>query len=117
MSKNNESPRIFRQDGSNPVGSVPLLGERLSHPAYHRAHARGAAQIAVNDDPVFGGEFGDPRGLPLEQRMPVADIARQYAAAGTGARIASKCMSIDEARSATGIPVSSTWRCTQRAGA
>jgi hypothetical protein len=63
----------------------PLLGERLSHPVYHRTHARGAAQIRMNDDPVFGSEFGDPRGQPLEQRMPVADIARQRAAAGTGA--------------------------------
>src|SRR6202023_1240945 len=58
----------------------PLLGERLSHPVYHRTHARGAAQIRMNDDPVFGSEFKNPRGQPLEQRMAVADIARQRAA-------------------------------------
>ena len=36
--------------------------------------------------------------------------------AGGAAQIASKCISIDEARSATGCPVSLICRCTQRAG-
>jgi hypothetical protein len=55
---------------------VALLGKHRLHPIDRRAYAGCAAQIAVDYDPVFGGQFGDRRGQPLEQRMPVADIAR-----------------------------------------
>jgi hypothetical protein len=63
----------------------PLLGEHLSYPVHHRAHASGATQIAMNDDPILGREFGDWRGQPLEQGMAVADIARQRSAPGSRA--------------------------------
>jgi hypothetical protein len=52
---------------------VPLLGKQRLHPIDYRAHAGGAAQITVDDDPVFGGDFGDRRSQPLEQGMAVAD--------------------------------------------
>src|SRR6266702_1253544 len=64
---------------------VPLLGKKRLDPTDYRSHAGGAAQITVDDDPVFGGDFGDRRGQPFEERMAVADITGQYAAAGTGA--------------------------------
>ncbi len=86
---------------------VPLLGKQRLDPIDDRAHAGGAAQITVDDDPVFGGDFGDRRSQPLEQGSTPRPVP---------ARIASKCISIDEARSATGFPVSSTCRWTQRAG-
>src|SRR6516225_6731545 len=73
--------------GTLPIAgkNVPLLGKQRLHPIDYRAYAGGAAQITVNDDPVFGCDFGDRRSQPLEQRLAVADIAGQYAAAGTGA--------------------------------
>ena len=88
--------RVFgtcRSNGQAPTSSslwdageyVPLLGKQRLDPIDYRAHAGGAAQITVDDDPVFRRDFGDRRGQPLEQRMAVADIAGQYAAAGTGA--------------------------------
>src|SRR5437763_1746252 len=49
------------------------------------AHAGGAAQVAVDNHPISGGKLGDRRRQPLEERMAVADIARDDAAAGTGA--------------------------------
>ena len=64
---------------------VAVLGKQRLDPVDHRADAGGAAQITVDDDPVFSGDFGDRRGQPLEQRMAVADIAGEYAAAGAGA--------------------------------
>jgi hypothetical protein len=94
---------------------VPLLGKQRLDPIDYRAHAGGAAQIAVDDDPVFGGDFGDRRGQPLEQGMAVAEQGSMPRP--LPARIASRCISIDEARSATGFPVSSSCRWTQRAGA
>src|SRR5262245_29819974 len=63
---------------------VALLGEHRLHPVDGRAHARRAAQVAVHDDPVVGGDLRDGRRQPLEQGMAVADIARQHAAAGAG---------------------------------
>ncbi len=79
-----------RKGGSGfPLGGtgeqVPLLGKQRLHPIDHRTHTGGAAQVTVDDDPVFGRQFGDRRGQPLEQGMAVADIAGQYAAAGAGA--------------------------------
>src|SRR5918993_1683578 len=68
-----------------PGDHVALLGERPSYPVDRRAHARGAPQIAMDDDPVGRGKLGNRRGQPLEDRMGVADIARQHAAAGSGA--------------------------------
>src|SRR5712692_1333813 len=90
------SGRVFgacRSKGHAPTSSslgdaseyVPLLGKLRLDPIDYRAHAGGAAQITVDDDPVFGGDLGDRRSEPLEQGMAVADIAGQYAAAGTGA--------------------------------
>src|SRR5271166_1430163 len=64
---------------------LPLPGKQRLDPIDNRTHAGGAAQIPVDDDPVFGCDFEDRRSQPLEQRMAVADIAGQYPAAGTGA--------------------------------
>src|ERR1700720_15643 len=64
---------------------VPPLGKQCLDPIDYRAHAGGAAQITVDDDPVFGRESGDRRRQPLKQGMVVADITGQYAAGGTGA--------------------------------
>jgi transposase InsO family protein len=53
----------------DPSEHLPLLGKQSLHPIDHCAHAGGAAQIAVNDDPVFGRDFGDRWGQPLEQNF------------------------------------------------
>lgn len=62
-----------------------LLGKQRFHPVDSRRHACCTTEITVNDDPVFGGDFRDRRGEPFEERMAVADVARQHAAPGTGA--------------------------------
>ena len=54
---------------------VTVLVEELPDPRDHRPHTGGPAQIAMDDDPVFGRDFGDRRCQPLEQRMAVADVA------------------------------------------
>jgi hypothetical protein len=64
---------------------VWLLGKQRLDPIDDRAHAGGAAQITVDDNPLFGREFGDRWRQPPEQGMAVADTAEQYAATGTGA--------------------------------
>jgi hypothetical protein len=46
----------------DPRERVPLLGKQSLHPIDYRTHAGGAAQIAVDNDPVFGRDFGDRRG-------------------------------------------------------
>ena len=69
----------------DPRDYVPLLGKQHLEPIDYRAHAGGTAQIAVDVDPVFGRDFGDRRGQPFEERIAVADITGQYAAAGAGA--------------------------------
>src|SRR6516162_9911209 len=80
-----------RRGGSNDSRSgdtgeyFPLFGKQRLDPVDDRAHAGGAAQVTMNDDPVFGGNFGDRRCQPFEQGMAVADIAGQYPAAGAGA--------------------------------
>ena len=76
-------PNGFSSDDASEY--VPLLGKQRLHPIDYRTHTGRAAQIAVDDDPVLGGDFGDRWCQPLEQRMAVAVIAGQYAAAGTGA--------------------------------
>jgi hypothetical protein len=40
---------------------VALLGKQRLDPIDYRAHAGGAAQITVDDDPVFSRDFGDRR--------------------------------------------------------
>src|SRR5215470_9193622 len=57
----------------DPCDQLALLGEYLAYPVHHRAHTGSATQIAVDDHPVVGGELGDWRRQPLEQRMAVAD--------------------------------------------
>jgi hypothetical protein len=65
----------------------------------------------MDDDPVFGRDFGDRRREPLEQGMAVVDIAGSTRRP-VPAWIASKCTSIAEAPNATGVPISSTSRWT-----
>ena len=114
--KDSENCRVFCFSLSGTSEYVPLLGKQRLDPIDYRARTGRAAQIAVNDDPIFGRDFLYRRRQPLEQRMAVADIAGSTPRP-VPARIASKCISIDEARSATGFPVSSICRWTQRAGA
>src|SRR5580704_14401027 len=64
---------------------VPLVVERLAYPIDDRPYATRTAQVAVNDDPVFGGEFRYWRSQSFEQRVFVRGVARQDAAAGPGA--------------------------------
>src|SRR5271163_3282541 len=64
---------------------VPLVVECLADPIDDRPYATRTAQVAVNDDPVFGGEFRYGRGQPFEQWVIVRRVARQDAAAGPGA--------------------------------
>ncbi len=73
----------FAVRGTLPIAGkhVPLLGKQRLHPIDDRAHAGGAAQIAVDDDPVFGGDLRDWRRQPLKQGMAVADIAGPDASA------------------------------------
>jgi len=84
------SKRLPTDDSANSRSGdageyLPLLGEQRLDPVDDRAHAGGAAQIAVDDHPIGGGEFRDRRGQPLQEGMAVADIAGDYAAAGAGA--------------------------------
>jgi hypothetical protein len=37
---------------------VPLLATQRLDPIDYRAHPGGATQITMDDDPVFGGDFG-----------------------------------------------------------
>jgi len=43
-----------------------LLSKYRLHPIDDRTHHVGAPQITVDDDPVFGVEFGDGRRQPFE---------------------------------------------------
>ena len=96
--------------------NVSLLGKERLDPINYSADAGGAAQITVDNDPVFGSDFWDRWGQSFKQRMAVSHITGSTPRP-VPARIASKCISIDDARSVTGLPVSSTCRWTQRAGA
>jgi hypothetical protein len=50
--------RRFGPSRSDNAGEyVPLLGKQCLDPVDYRAHAGGAAQIAVDDNPVFGRDF------------------------------------------------------------
>jgi len=62
------------------VAMLPMQSVDLDYPA----HASGAAQIAVDDDPVFGHDFGDQRSQSFEQGRAVANVAGQHAATGAG---------------------------------
>jgi hypothetical protein len=97
----NVHPGLLTERLDDASQHVPLRGEQRLHPVDYRAHAGGAAQITADDDP--GLDFGDRWRQPLEQRMAVADIARQHASAGTDADCF-QCISIDEARSAPACP-------------
>src|SRR5580704_18494543 len=63
--------------GTLPIAGkhVALLGKQRLHPIDDRAHAGGAAQVAMDDDPVVGRNLADWRHQPLEQGMAIADIA------------------------------------------
>src|SRR5262245_7247466 len=66
---------IATRSSSRGAGEhVSLFGKQCLDPIDDRAHARRAPQIAVDDDPVFGRDFRNRRGQPLEQGMTVADI-------------------------------------------
>jgi GNAT superfamily N-acetyltransferase len=71
---------------TRPQRARPTARQQPLHPIDYCAHAGGAAQIAVNDDPVLGHDFGDRWGQPLEQRMAVADSdgLRAYYLSQTG---------------------------------
>jgi len=65
-------PKWQRRHSGDAGEHVALLVEQRLHPIDCRAHAGGAAQITVDEDPVLGGDFGDRRGPPFEEGMAVA---------------------------------------------
>src|SRR5579885_37956 len=70
---------------ANPGERVAVLVEQGADPVDGGAHADGAAQIAVHDDPILGGDLVDRWRQALEQRVVVADKAREDAAPRPGA--------------------------------
>src|SRR6266566_5821702 len=64
--------------------NVSLLGKEHLDPINYSAHAGRAAQITVDNDPVFGSDFWDRRGQSFKQRMAVSHITGQHAAPSTG---------------------------------
>src|SRR5205823_14966950 len=65
--------------------NVLLLGKEHLDPINYSAHAGRAAQITVDNDPVFGSDFWDRWGQSFKQRMAVSHITGQHAAPSTGA--------------------------------
>jgi hypothetical protein len=55
--------------GALPIAGkdVPLLGKQRLDPIDYRAHAGGAAKITVDNDPVFGRDFGVRRSRSVGQ--------------------------------------------------
>src|SRR6202040_1810428 len=65
--------------------NVSLLGKEHLDPINYSAHAGRAAQITVDNDPVFGSDFWDRWGQSFKQRMAVSHITGQHAAPSAGA--------------------------------
>ena len=62
-----------------------MAGEDVADPVDDGAHASRPAQIAMDDDPVIGGELRHRIGGALEERVAVAGEARQQPDADAGA--------------------------------
>jgi hypothetical protein len=97
-------PRRRNGEGTNAGQHVAIPAEQNLYPINDRPDAGCPAQIAMNNDPIIGGNLRRRGRDTFKQRVGVADKAGKIPCPAPP-RIAASCIGIFEARNAIEQPV------------